>query len=260
MNQTHKSSSSANRAQPGKRGKVGEGGINGHSVMVNHTVKYRFNQPVVSSDHELVPPESRSAESGVEPTECSSLSQKPSVPSEPIALYRLETEYLNFMNEQHSAQIHSNLMNRSFLNNIMNHASEVPSLHQLIKRVEALTSNEPLKSGGGNKLLRSMLVAIDTYHTENRDEQLVANITRAAVLSNIYRNKAAQQTNIVVDLQSFLEQGVEASSKLESLAIQVQRSEYIEDYTKSYKSRIKQASEALDELKRKHTRKPRGHE
>jgi ATP-dependent Lon protease len=114
-------------------------------------------------------------------------------------------------------------MNRSFLNHIMNHTSEVPSLHQLIKRVEALTSHEPLKSSAGNELLRSMLVAINSYSAKNKDEQLVANITSAAVLSVIYRNKAAQQTNIVVDLQGFLQQSI---------------------------SRIEQASEALNELKR----------
>jgi len=108
-----------------------------------------------------------------------------------------------------------------------------------------------------------MLVAINSYSAKNKDEQLVANITIAAVLSDIYRNKAAQQTNIVVDLEGFLKQSISVSDTLESLASQIQTSErqvqssqrqvqrikYIEDYTNSYKSRIKQASEALDELK-----------
>jgi len=245
MNQKKESSSSANRAQPGKNGKEGNGGKNGNTVIVIH-----HNRNIKVDRIAYVQPDYLSAESGVEPTECSPLPYKPSVPSKPIALYQLETEYLNFMNEQHSAQIHSNLMNRSFLNHIMNQASEVPSLHQLIKRVEALTSNEPLKIGGGNELLRSMLVAINSYSAKNEDEQLVANITSAAVLSAIHRNKVAQQTNIVVDLQSFLEQSVKVSDNWVSLASQVQKSEYTDDYTKSYKSRIKHASEVLDELQR----------
>jgi len=245
MNQKKESSSSANRAQPGKNGKEGNGGKNGNTVIVIH-----HNRNIKVDRIAYVQPDYLSAESGVEPTECSPLPYKLSVPSKPIALYQLETEYLNFMNEQHSAQIHSNLMNRSFLNHIMNQASEVPSLHQLIKRVEALTSNEPLKIGGGNELLRSMLVAINSYSAKNEDEQLVTNITSAAVLSVIHRNKVAQQTNIVVDLQGFLEQSVQVSDNWVSLASQVQKSEYTDDYTKSYKSRIKHASEVLDELQR----------
>jgi len=146
-------------------------------------------------------------------------------------------------------------MNRPFLYHIMNGTSEMPSLRQLIERVEVLTPNEPLKYVGGNEiLLRKMLPAIDSYSTKTETEQLVASFTRAAVLSAIYRHKAAQQTNIVVDLQGFLEQSISVSNEweslTESLASQVQRRKLKDEYTKTYESRIKQANEVLVELQK----------
>ena len=162
---------------------------------------------------------------------------------------------MKFTNDQSSKLVHSDLMNRPFLYNIMNGTSEMPSLHQLIERVEVLTRNESLESVSGNEiLLRKMLPAIDSYSAKTETEQLVANFTRAAVLSAIYRHKAAQQTNIIVDLQSFLDQSIifsdEWESLTESLASQVHRKKSIVEYTKSYESRIKQANEVLVELQR----------
>jgi len=266
MNEKKRSSSSANRGQSGQKGKAGRGGRDG-LIMISRKGRKAIIKLSAMSDGIMDTIQKRHNiyytketgdsfnEFGVKSvTECSPIPYKPSVPSKPIALYQLETAYLNFMNEQNSVLIHSSLMNRPILYQIMNQTSEVPSLHQLIERVEALTSNEPPKSGGGNKLLQNMLVAIDSYSAKHDREQLVANITCAAVLSNIYRNKAAQQTNIVVNLEGFLEQSVKVSDNWESLsetlASQDQRNKYRDEYTKNYESRIKETNQVLDELQR----------
>ena len=133
LNKKKESSPSVNRAQPGKRGKMGIV-RDGYTATVKHTVtgkriskgnfivNYKIDSEfIVECDLKLVPPEYRSVESSG--YKCV-VSDKPSVRSKPIALYQLETEYLNFMNEQNSVLIHSSLMNRSFLTHIMNRESK----------------------------------------------------------------------------------------------------------------------------------------
>jgi len=265
INVTKESSYTQKHGRKGESGNVGSGGRNGATAKIkkgliiksgSKHVKNFSGSRIYQRENERFLVESNTyAASGNESNECSHLDLKPSAPSEPIAIYQLETEYLKFTNDQSTKLVHSDLMNRPFLYNIINGTSEMPSLHQLIERVEVLTPNEPLKNVGGNEiLLRKILPVIDSYSAKTETVQLVGNFTRAAVLSAIYRHKAAQQTNIVVDLQSFLEQSISFSdeweSLTESLASEVHRKKSIVEYTKSYESRIKQANDVLVELQR----------
>ncbi len=125
MNENKTSSSSANLGQQGQRGKVGHGGKNGDTAMIKYSYSYHFfGLRLDTVKYFTAPADKTYADSGIVSTDCSLLFNKPSVPSKPIALFQLETEYLNFMNERHSALIHSSLMNRSFLNHIMNRRSK----------------------------------------------------------------------------------------------------------------------------------------
>jgi hypothetical protein len=283
MNENEKSSSSANRSPDGKSGKPGSGGRQGATSMVRKGIRIETSPvswgvfavlqwiPIVgqaagitklattkiktTDNYFFTNPSNTYAASGIEPIGCSRIDYKPITHPDLLAICQLETEYLKFTNDQSSKLVHSGLMNRPFLYHIMNGTSEMPSLRQLIERVEVLTPNEPLKYVGGNEiLLRKMLPAIDSYSTKTETEQLVASFTRAAVLSAIYRHKAAQQKNIVVDLQGFLEQSISVSNEweslTESLASQVQRKKLKDEYTKTYESRIKQANEVLVELQK----------
>jgi hypothetical protein len=95
MNEKKASSSRENLAQPGQKGKAGRGGRKGKTAMIKKGEIYILPAVLViqrdiygQKPNEYFTKEEVSfAYSGIEPTECSSLSQKPSVPSEPIALY-----------------------------------------------------------------------------------------------------------------------------------------------------------------------------
>jgi hypothetical protein len=269
INEKKESIKIKNLGPQGERGKVGRGGKNGAKAMIMKGYNIEvcgFGSDSCKNEKSeskyFTVASNTYADSGIESNECSRLEYKPSAPSDPIALYQLETEYLKFTNSLSSKLVQSDLMNRRFLYHIMNETTEVPSLLQLIERTEALARNEALKYAGGNEmLLRKMLVAIESYSAKTGEAQLVANFTRVAVLSAINLHKASQQTNIVVDLQSFLEQSITFSDKLqsvsdewesltESLASQVHRKKSIVEYSKSYESRIKQVNEVLFELQK----------
>jgi len=126
MNEKKASSSSAKLARPGQRGKAGRGGKKGKTAIIKKGRYFKKNSvwhQQEDNEYFKTPAVKTFAESGIEPTECSPLSNKPSVPSWPIALYQLETDYLNFIDEQNSVLIHSSLMDRSFLTHIMNRRS-----------------------------------------------------------------------------------------------------------------------------------------
>ncbi len=134
------SSSTVNRAQPGQKGKVGLGGRHGRAyIFEKNWDNGKYTEKSYLEDVCLLCyPKKPFADSGIQPTECSLLHEKSREFLSP-SLCQLETEYLKFMNEQNSRLIHSNLINRPLLYQIMNQTSEVPSLHQLIERVYALT-------------------------------------------------------------------------------------------------------------------------
>jgi len=128
INEKKESSSTAKRSQQGQSGKVGRGGKS-TTAMIKKGYYIRtsfwcyFDSDGIQEPNEYFSTYDY-ADSGIQPTECSPLFYNPSVPSKPIALYQLETDYVHFINEQNSALFHSSLVNRSFLTHIMNRRSK----------------------------------------------------------------------------------------------------------------------------------------
>ncbi len=167
-----------------------------------------------------------------------------------IEFYSIKTEYLKFMLEQTIDLKFYKLLDNKFISKVFVENHFKPNLENLIERVELLIRFED------TKLLQNIQKEILNYEAENKnvEEKNIIKFLYGTIASTIYRLYTAKETDLVVDIKSFIDSNLAIINNWKSLTIQMIteniRNNIINQYSNKLKSKIEEATNLLRELEK----------
>jgi hypothetical protein len=167
-----------------------------------------------------------------------------------IEFYTIKTEYYKFFLEQKNDLKFYKLLDDKFISQVFEENHFKPNLENLIERVELLIRFED------TKLLQNFQKEILNYEAENKNEEEknIIKFLYATVASTIYRLYTAKETDLVVDIKSFIDSNLAIINNWKSLTIQMIteniRNNIANQYSNKLKSKIKEATNLLSELEK----------
>ena len=161
-------------------------------------------------------------------------------------VYKLKTSYLAFLSEKSRVFKQSRLLHRPFYLSLLslNNSGEF-NADQLIERVKVLSGFE------SNHLLPMVIAEIDVYYRQadlSMENMRVLDYTRAAIASLSFRQKAAKETVLVVDIKAFLQLTASNLKQWQSVIQSNIRAMYRDDFKHTLKQKIDEANSFIATL------------
>lgn len=167
--------------------------------------------------------------------------------SNPLLVYEVETEYLNYIINVNSSFKYGRFLENNFTKNIIDEKFWRPNLFDLIKRVEILTGYEHK-----DLLLLVKTETIDFYTRQDvsTHEQLVLNYTLANIETILFNHsRVGELSTFITDVKEFIRVTRDTLvSDWDKLADEDIRGMYVKTYENNLETRINETNEVIKRL------------
>lgn len=180
-------------------------------------------------------------------SETNEINPKMASESNPLLVYEVETEYLNYIININSSFKYGRFLENNFTKNIIDEKFWRPNLFDLIKRVEILSGYEHK-----DLLLLVKNETIDFYTRQDvsTHEQLVLNYTLANIETILYNHsRMSELSTFITDVKEFIRVTRDTLvSDWDKLADQDIRGMYVKTYENNLETRMNETNEVIKRL------------